>query len=307
MPSTTELRQQITASIVQVLENGGLPPWRKPWRCDANSGLPTNVVSKRRYSGINVLLLEAASMRHGFESKFWATYRQWSELGGQVKRRPADIKPGQWGTNIVFFKPVKKTKINDAGEEHEDRFFMMKSYTVFNVDQVEGPLDHLRVGQETDTRNDGEVIFEKAEEAIKATAADIRYGGSRAFYDTNGDYIQMPPRSSFSMTEFYESIAHELVHWTEPSHRLAWDRKGEGYAAGELIAEIGGCFLCSELGLPTADNMTNHVAYLRNWLDAMKGDPKFIFRASTQASKAVDFLLAFSRREVDQPEPLIVV
>ena len=67
---------------------------------------------------------------------------------------------------------------------------------------------------------------------------------------------------------------------------------------GELIAEIGGCFLANELGLPVSDQ-TNHVAYLQNWLQAMKNDPSFIFKASTQASKAADFILAFSRT----PEP----
>ena len=174
-----------------------------------------------------------------------------------------------------------------------------------NVQQVEGDFDHLRVGQ--DTANGNGEVFEEAEQAINAIGADIRYGGNRAFYDPSGDFIQMPPRESFGTSEFYETLCHELTHWTEAKHRLNWDRKNEGYAMGELIAELGGCFMCSELGLPTAQSMTNHAAYLQNWLKAMKGDPKFIFKASTQASKAVDYLLSFSRREVDQPEPLIVI
>ena len=305
MPTTTELRQQITTSIIEALETGNLPPWRKPWRCDPNAGMPTNVISKKRYSGINVLLLEAASMQHRFESKHWATYKQWSSLGGQVKKRPAEIKPGHWGTTVIFWSPIKKSTIKDTGEEIDDRFFVMKSYTVFNVEQVEGDLDHLRVGQDT-VITSGEV-FEEAEVAINAIGADIRFGGNRAFYDPSGDFIQMPPRESFGTSEYYETLCHELVHWTESPARLNWDRKNEGYAMGELVAEIGGCFMCSELGLPTADNMMNHAAYLANWLKAMKGDPKFIFKASTQASKAVDYLLSFSRRDVDQPEPLIVI
>jgi antirestriction protein ArdC len=305
MSSTNELRLQITNRIVEALESGNLPPWRKPWRCDPNAGMPTNAVSKKRYSGINVLLLESASMQHKFESKHWATYKQWAELGGQVKKRPADIEPGHWGTTIVFWSPIKKTKIDDTGEEIDERFFVMKTYTVFNVQQVEGPFDHLRVGHEADARSHGVEVFEDAEMAINAIGADIRNGGNRAYYDMQGDYIQMPPRNSFAVPQYYETLAHEHVHWSES--RLGWDRKNEGYAMGELIAELGGCFMCSELGLPIADNMANHAAYLKNWLTAMKGDPRFIFRASTQASKAVDYLLSFSRREVDQPEPLIVV
>jgi len=88
-----------------------------------------------------------------------------------------------------------------------------------------------------------------------------------------------------------------MVHFTEP--RLNWDRAAEGYPAGELVAEIGGCFMASELGLPTGESLANHAAYLQSWLKAMQNDPKYIFKASAQASKAADYLLAFSRK----PEP----
>ena len=76
MPSTIELRQQITNRIVEALETGNLPPWRKPWRCDPNAGIPTNVISKKRYSGINVLLLPNGTVYYYFsdgEAYRWAT------------------------------------------------------------------------------------------------------------------------------------------------------------------------------------------------------------------------------------------
>jgi antirestriction protein ArdC len=69
-------------------------PWRRPWGISANSGFPTNVVSKRRYSGVNVLLLRMAAMTHGFTCKYWATFNQWRDLGGKVMRRPESVKPG---------------------------------------------------------------------------------------------------------------------------------------------------------------------------------------------------------------------
>jgi antirestriction protein ArdC len=45
------------------------------------------------------------------------------------------------------------------------------------------------------------------------------------------------------------------------------------------------------------------VAYLANWLKAMKSDSRFIFTASAQASKAADFILSFSRTPEDVPVP----
>ena len=81
MANQEELRRSITDQIVESLKSGGVPPWRRPWGISPNSGFPTNVVSKRRYSGVNVLLLRMAAMAHQFTSKYWATYTQWKELG----------------------------------------------------------------------------------------------------------------------------------------------------------------------------------------------------------------------------------
>ena len=71
---------------------------------------------------------------------------------------------------------------------------------------------------------------------------------------------------------------------------------------GELIAEISACMTMAELGLPTTTNLDNHTAYLKNWLDGMSRDPKFIFSAASQASKVVDFLMSFSRTTASVPE-----
>ena len=72
--------------------------------------------------------------------------------------------------------PVIKTVENENGEEEEDRFFFLRTYTVFYVDQVEGTLDHLRAGQ-ADT---GEPLidYQPAEDAIEATGATqpLRWG-----------------------------------------------------------------------------------------------------------------------------------
>lgn len=297
MLSPNEIRQQITNQIVEALTSGNLPPWRKPWRSDRNAGSHANAVSKRPYTGVNPLILELAANRHGFQSRWWATFKQWEQLGGRVMRRPADVRPGEWGTQIVFCKPVRKTETDDQGEESEDTFLVLRSFTVFSIDQVQGEhLDHLRIGHAKLDTHEVEERFEEAETVIAATKAEIRYGGNAAYYAAQGDFIQVPHRSQFAVPEFYETVFHELVHWTEPAHRLNWDRAGEGYAMGELVAEMGGCFLATEIGLPTAENLKNHAAYLQSWLKGMSGDPKFIFRASSQASKAVDFLLSFSKK-----------
>ncbi len=297
MPSQNEIRERITNTVVESLNSGGLPPWRRPWAADPNAGFPANVVSKKKYRGINPLLLAIAAMRHGLKGKWWATYNQWKELGGQVMKRPADVPSGEWGTAIILWKPLKITDEKEDGDE-EKTIFMLRSYTVFNVDQVEGEhLDHLRVGHTIINGNPVDT-YEEADRVIAATEADIRYGGNQAFYNRAQDLIQVPLREQFTAAEYYETVLHELCHWSES--RLDWNRKEEGYAMGELIAEMGSCFLASELGIPNAENLPNHASYLQSWLKAMANDTKFIFQASSQASKAADFILSFSR--VEEPE-----
>lgn len=306
MSKQNEIRQKITDQIIAALSDPTkLPPWRKSWNSDPNTGHSSNVVSERRYTGINPLLLEIAAHRHGLRSKWWGTFRQWSDLGGQVKRRPADVPPGQWGTSIVFCRPVTKKGTADNGEETEDKFWVMRTYTVFNLDQVDGPLDRLRVGSEPLPLHEIEQRHEQADAVIAATGARILHGGSRAFYCPTGDYIQLPHRHQFERVEgYYQTAGHELCHWTEHPSRLNWDRtKPENsYAMGELIAELGGCYLMGELGLPTGEDLTNHAAYLKHWLQGMKGDSRFIFKAAAAASRAVDHILSYSRTEEVTPE-----
>lgn len=291
-----KIRSEITNQIITALESGSLPPWRKPWSSDRNAGMPKNVVSGDLYTGVNPLLLGLANERHGFQSRHWGTHKQWSELGGKVMRRPSHVPQGKWGTKIVFCKAITKKKKDH--DEPEETYFLLRTYTVFNIDQIEGDhLDYLRVGYSTDTCNEDSNIYEEADALIAATEADIRHGGNQAYYDLAKDYIQVPNRDQFSGSSYYETMFHELVHWTENKSRLDWDRESGGYALGELIAEIGSCYVCSELGIPTNDE--NHHAYLDGWLRKMKQDSSFIFKASSQASRATDYIMSFSKKPVE--------
>ena len=203
--------------------------------------------------------------------------------------RPHDVAPGHWGTGIIFWKPLTKTETDDDGEEREEQFFMLKQYCVFNADQVSG-AERFRIGASPVTSESPVVPFEEADRAIAATGADIRYGGDRAFYNRTADFIQVPPQETFSLPEFYETVFHELTHWSES--RLKWEGSRP---LSELRAEIGSCFAATELGLPTGQNMQNHAAYVKSWILALENDPKYIFDAASQASKAADFILSFSR------------
>ena len=251
-------------------------------------------------------------MKHGFQSRWWGTFEQWKQLDGKVSKRPKDIAQGEWGCKIVFYKPIcKKTIDAKTGEEDEDRFLVMRTWTVFNAEQVEGKaIEQFRTIEQPTAAEFPN--FEPADELIEATDADIRYGSDKAFYrrpmpegafpnHTDGDFIILPHRHQFRQVgAFYETALHELSHWSEV--RLGWDYSKHGYAMGELVAEMSACFLAQELGIPDGELLENHAAYLKSWLKAMRDDPAFIFKASSQASKVADYLLSFVRQVETESE-----
>ena len=96
---------------------------------------------------------------------------------------------------------------------------------------------------------------------------------------------------------------HELSHWTGHSSRL--DRKrgnrfgSKEYAFEELIAEISASFICCQLGFKYS---TQHSAYVQSWIKVLKEDKTAIFRASSQAQKAAEFILGFGRKKEGERE-----
>jgi antirestriction protein ArdC len=188
---------------------------------------------------------------------------------------------------------MRKTETTDSGEEIERDIPFMKGYTVFNAEQVDGlppqfyaaPPPPLPAFERIDT----------AERFTKATGADIRHGGGRAYYAVDADRVQLPPFETFRDAEsYYATLLHELTHWTRHETRLAREfgrkRWGDaGYAAEELVAELGAAFLCADLGV-TPEPRDDHAAYIASWLDVLKSDKRAIFTAAACASRAADFL-----------------
>ena len=135
-----------------------------------------------------------------------------------------------------------------------------------------------------------------AELLIATSGAEIRHGGSKAFYTPDNDYIQLPPRATFAHASgYYATTLHELVHWT--GHRSRLDRRlggrfgDEAYAAEELIAELGSAFLCAHCRV---EGQLQHASYVSNWLRVLRADKRAIFVAGTKAQNAADFLLTRS-------------
>jgi antirestriction protein ArdC len=281
-----DLYQHVTNRILEDLERG-VRPWLKPWSASNVGG---SILPRRHngipYQGVNVLLLWSQAMARSYTATIWMTFRQALELDAHVRK-------GETGTLVVFADRITRTEDSEHGESVERSIPYLKSYSVFNVEQIEGlPPKYL---QPTPAPISAETRHAQAEGFITATRAIIRFGGDRAFYAPAFDVIQLPPLPEFRDTEsYYATALHELTHWTGHPSRCARELNGhrfgsESYAFEELVAELGSAFLCAELGI-TPEVRDDHAAYLASWLAVLKQDKRAIFAAASQAQRAADYL-----------------
>jgi len=285
--SKQDIYTRVTNRIIAELERG-VRPWIKPWSVEHAAGRITRPLRQNGipYRGINVLLLWSEALEKGYAAPLWMTYKQSQELGAQVRK-------GQHGSQVVFADRFTKTETNDAGEAVEHAIPFLKTYTVFNVEQIEGLPEHF-YAKPTNPLPLAERIAH-ADAFVTATGADIHHGGNMAYYAPSPDTIQLPPFEAFKDKEsYYATALHELTHWTRHEKRLAreFGRKrfgDEGYAREELVAELGSAFLCADLGI-TADIRDDHAAYLDHWLKIVQNDKRAIFSAAAHAQRAADFL-----------------
>lgn len=282
-----DIHAEITCKLIAAIEadpDKPCMPWR---RATAPLFMPSNALTGNGYNGINVVSLWVSAEISGFTAPIWATYRQWSELGAQVRK-------GEKSSLVVFYKEYDAQPDANNPEDDGKRRVARASH-VFNASQVDGyrfPDAPLPLGPVE--------RLEAVDRFIAATGARIEHGGDRAFYRPSTDQIQMPEESLFCGTDtmtrtegYYATLTHELTHWSGASSRLDRDmgkRFGDAsYAAEELVAEIASAFLCSELRI-TQNTREDHAQYLAQWLKMMKDDSRAIFAAAAKASEAVAFL-----------------
>jgi antirestriction protein ArdC len=282
--------QEVTDKIIEALE-GGVMPWRRPWNPDlaGADALPRNATTRRRYHGINVLMLGLSPFAWSTGDNRWCSYKQAAERGWQVRK-------GERGTTVFFFKKlaVKDGAPSDmTGGSGEERFIpMLRAYTVFHASQIDGIPAAITPKLPDVTWRRPEAV----ETIVRNSGATVRVGGGQAFYSPGSDHIQMPPHETFESPASYAATKlHELGHWTGAKHRLDRDMTGRfgtaSYAAEELRVEVASALMCAELGLPC--EIPNHASYLQSWLGKLREDKREIFRAAAAAQRIADYCLAF--------------
>ena len=273
----TAIYEAVTNQIIAELEAGAIP-WTQPWKNQRRGGvMPLNAATGRPYSGVNIPILWHAASVNGYPSHEWMTFKQAIE-------KKVNVRKGSKGTMVVFTKRIPR-----GDEDEQSTISILKTYHVFNVDQIEGlreaPLPASTIAP-----------IEAAERFIAATKADIRLGGSKACYVPSHDFVAMPPKEAFAeASKFYATNLHELGHWAGSEKRLNRDLRSrfgtKAYAAEELIAELTAAFLCAHLDIK---GELRHAGYIADWISLLREDKRAIFTAASKASQAANHLRSYS-------------
>lgn len=270
-----DLAQDITNKVISLLERGNLPQFKKLW---ANGGEGYNYSTGKPYQGLNSLLTALATSEGGYSQNAWLTFNQANKLGGRIRK-------GSAGLPLTSYRFVQKT-----GEGGKDESYpCLTSFIVFNVADIEG-IAFAFGENSTVTNADADVLSD----AASRIGVAVHFGHDSASYSRTFDRIKMPnPTDFISKEAFFAVFAHELVHSTGHNSRLARTfgaAFGDAdYAKEELVAELGAAMLCAKYGVDS--NIEGHASYLEGWLSALKSDKRFIFKASSCASKAVALLV----------------
>ncbi len=265
----------ITNQIISNLEKGVIL-WKKPF----TSAMPKNYITEKDYKGINFLLLSFSQ----FSNPYFLTFKQIRDLGGSVKK-------GEKGFMVIFYKLLK----DDTDDKKT--FPMLKYYFVWNWEQTTGIKEKTIENKNNNPISECEKVIDNLKDK------PIINHGLKACYIPSEDTIKIPDLKYFdSESSYYSVLFHELTHWTGHEKRLNRDSiktiafGSECYSKEELTAELGASFLCSHTGI-LQQTLTNSTAYIQSWLQVLKNDSRFIIQASSQAQKAVDFILGDTQDE----------
>jgi antirestriction protein ArdC len=291
--------QIITDRIIESLNKGTIP-WVSPYTGKSHQ----NYISKHVYVGINALLLNMFAINNKYSSPFWLTYNQAKQKGWRIKSGAKSAIVTFWKTYSSASSPtnqdIEEVTIGEENTENktdkQKTAFVLRYHKIFNINEVEGcdvketdSTDHV-VSSDNTTLLDN--YCKNQHIVVKNSINGV------SSYAPATDVITLAPvKADFFLPVF----AHECVHSTGNTKRLnrfgseLFVEKSE-YSFEELIAEIGSAMLCSQMGAEFS--LENSASYINGWASFLRQDKKTaIVRASSQAQKAVEFILSAAAQQ----------
>ena len=307
-----QIAEKVVTRICEEIEKNNSLPWVKPWN--------RSITTVKVVDGWKEITYQPTAWnRDGKAYKGANTYLPGGEYitFNQAKKEGGAVKKGAKGFPVVYWNFYDKTVTNENGEEEKQRIPVLKYYTVFRVEDVDGikqkhrpqpvtvrvPIEHYEPKEGNDDLNDAaEAIISEYVNHIAGNGFHIERAEvtNRAFYSPALDYVSTPCRAQFAdIAEYYSTTFHELAHSTGHSTRLnRFTGKAanaafgsEEYSREELVAEATAASVLNALGMENANSFRNSAAYIKSWASHIKDDPMMYITAMTRAQAAFDFML----------------
>ncbi|MEI6829366.1 MAG: zincin-like metallopeptidase domain-containing protein [Synechococcaceae cyanobacterium ELA445] len=291
--ATTTPADRLVESLITLMEAGNAP-WRREW--DASTGgHHVNLLTGHRYRGSNPVLLTLGMHLRGSVLPYWCGYSE-AKAAGLVPRKGSQavriLRP-----HVHSGPETPDSALVDQPEAAGSTWVSYRPVAVFNASDLVGAelstlIERRRVEAVGQARPEPERLA-KAEAVLGAWPVGVLRGGDRACYLPSTDQIRLPELAAFhSSGAYYATWAHEVVHSTGHSSRLARDLSGpygsDAYAREELVAELGAVLLGDLLEVGSA--VENHAAYLQHWVRLLRESPAVLFQVLGEARRAVELV-----------------
>jgi antirestriction protein ArdC len=175
------------------------------------------------------------------------------------------FRKGEESTLVIYWRIENSQRDDEDPDMTEDtvrssRRILLRYYRLLNFEQCELPvsihekLPKMVVHEHRPISACAEIM------GCMPKAPEIEAWGSKAFYSSLTDRVNLPKPELFSSAEEdYATAFHELIHSTGHQKRLARESILEAaplgspiYSREELVGELGAAFLCAEAGISPA-------------------------------------------------------
>jgi antirestriction protein ArdC len=292
--------EALVADLVALMESSDLPPWRREWA--GQQGEHRNLETGKPYRGANPILLELGSMLRGHTLPLWIG-------GAQAKAHGWWPRKGCKSVRIVRPQLNKREQQDDNGQPITGpdgsqliaAWVSYKPCAVFNAVDLVGTDEAAEAALQARIREaigqplqlEPKTRLEAAEAVLEAWTVPTSWGGTRACYSPGLDQIRMPEPEAFTTREaFAATWAHEQAHSTGHSSRLDRPMGGthgsKAYAREELVAELAAVLIAYRLQIGC--QLQNHAAYLKEWAQLLREEPRALFKVLSDARQAADLI-----------------
>ena len=278
-----KLNEAVLKSMKECKANG--TAWKAPFTGKLR-GLAYNMFTNHELTGGNQII----ALFFGADDR-WATF-------GDLKKNVMKWRKGSKA--VTFIRPIILKKDKDGKDLDQPVVIGFKDYYMINgadivdidadKDELTKKFESVEVSPE-DKHRVIEAFVKKT--GIKVEESDL----ARCYYAQNSDHVHMTFKSNFDdLDSYYSVLLHEIGHATGHKSRLNRLEKSDSYAFEELVAELTSMYLSVHFELahePTKDNAT----YLNAWIKGLGDDETFIWKASSEAMKAVKYLMKLTEKE----------